>query len=216
MTAVPASSGDDSSLFSEDLRRAADGDLEARNRLWANHYETLQQCAKAWVANHWQRRGDGYGVSLCGTDIVNAAYERLHDRTAALVNGKSYFFRVFYTECMRIVVDHWRKTKNDKGRGKHKRVELQSQFLQDQRLHADFDVLYELLAELRQLDERVYQVAVAKVFDSRPVEGETGATRGLTNQEVAEMLDMGLRTVEKDWAFAKAWLLKKLGDGKPS
>ena len=214
MPAVPVPPAADGSQFTADLRRAAEGDHEARNRLWADHYATLHQCAKAWFANHWKRRGDEFGVSLDGTDIVNAAYERLHDRTAAMVNGRAFFFRVFYTECLRIVVEHYRKTKNDKGHGKQKRVELQSQFLHDQRVHADFDVLYDVLAEIGRQDERMGQVAMLKVFETRPAEGKPGATRGLTNQEIATLLGIGLRTVEKDWSFAKAFLLKKLGDGK--
>ena len=160
-------------------------------------------------------RYTGVRVSLDGTDIVHAAYERLHDRTAALARGKAFFFRVFYTECMRIVVDHYRKTKNDKGRGKHQRVELQSSFVQDQRLLADFDAIYDVLAELERQDARVGQVAMLKVFENRAVEGKPGATRGLSNTEVAELLGMGLRTVEKDWAFAKAFLLERLG-GNPA
>lgn len=212
MPATPAPSSDENSRFAEDLRRAAEGNAEARQRLWADHYDTLHQCAKAWFAHHWKRRGDNFGVSLDGTDIVNAAYERLHDRTAAMANGKSYFFRAFYTECMRIVVDHYRKTKNDKGHGKQKRVELQSQFLQERRLQADFDALYDILAELEHEDLRVGQIAMLKVFETRPVEGKPSATRGLTNQEVADLLGLGLRTVEKDWSFAKAFLLKKLAD----
>jgi len=213
--AAPRAPDHGDSPFTDDLQRAADGDLGVRQRLWADHYATLHQCAKAWFAANWQRRGEPFRVSLDGTDIVHAAYERLHDRTAALARGKAFFFRVFYTECMRIVVDHYRKTKNDKGRGKHQRVELQSSFVQDQRLLADFDAIYDVLAELERQDARVGQVAMLKVFENRAVEGKPGATRGLSNTEVAELLGMGLRTVEKDWAFAKAFLLERLG-GNPA
>jgi len=212
-TATSAGAGDESQ-FSQDLKQAAEGNLDARNRLWAEHYDMLRQCASTWFTNHWKCRGDAHGVSLDGTDIVNAAYERLHARTAAMANGRAFFFRAFYTECMRIVVDHYRKTKNDKGRGPMQRVELQSQFLKEQKVQTDFEVIYEVLAELERQDARVGQVAMLKVFENRPVEGKPGATRGLTNQEVADLLDMGLRTVEKDWAFAKAYLQKRLNDLK--
>jgi len=212
-TATAAGDGEESQ-FSQDLRRAAEGDHEARNRLWAEHYEMLKACAGQWFNNHWKRRGDAHGVSFDGTDIVNEAYARLHARTAAMANGRAFFFRAFYTECMRIVVDHYRKTKNDKGRGPMQRVELQSQFLKEEKVHTDFEIVYEVLAELERQDARVGQVAMLKVFENRPVEGKPGATRGLTNQEVADLLDMGLRTVEKDWAFAKAYLQKRLNERK--
>jgi RNA polymerase sigma factor (TIGR02999 family) len=211
MPDCPAPEADDR-RFAEDLQAAATGDLAARNRLWADHYDTLHDCCRAWLASNWQRRGDAYGVSLSGTDILHAAYARLRDRTAAMVHGRAFFFRVFYTECMRIVVDHYRKTKNDKGRGQHQRVEFQSQFLDDQRVGVELDRLYEILAELGEQSERTGLVAMMKVLESRPDERQQGRMRGLTNQEVADALELGLRTVEKEWAFAKAWLLKRLGE----
>jgi RNA polymerase sigma factor (sigma-70 family) len=33
---------------------------------------------------------------------------------------------------------------------------------------------------------------------------------GLSNPEIAEALGVGLATVERDWAFARAWLAKEL------
>ena len=200
--------------FSNDLQLAAEGDKAARDRLWAEHYDMLRGCAKGWFERNWQRRGDQYGISLGGTDIVNVAYQRLHDRTAAMTKGRTWFFRCFYTECLRIAVEHYRKTKNDKGRGKAGRAEFESQFLADRRVQADVQQIYDILAELERMDARVGQVAMLKVFETVPDEKKPGAVRGLTNGEVAELLDYSLRTVEKDWAFAKSYLLDKLGVAK--
>lgn len=198
--------------FADDLRRAAEGDAAARRRLWAEHYEMLHQCAAAWFSRQWQARGADHQVSLGATDIVNEAYCRLVERTAAIANGKAYFFRAFYTECLRIVIDYYRKTKHEKGRGPHKRVELESQFLRHHRLEADVDHLYDILAELERKDARMGQIAMLRVFGDRPSPETVGAPRALTNAEIAELLGIGLRTVEKDWAFAKAFLLKQLLD----
>lgn len=198
--------------FADDLRAAAEGDGEAKSRLWAKHYEMLRGCAKTWYANNWNRRGPEFGVSLDGTDIVNVAYERLRDRTAAMENGRAYFFRVFYTECMRIVVDHYRKTKHEKGRGDRRRVDLPSQPLEDKRSYADPDRIFQVLDELEAEDARVGLIAKLKVLENRPVEGQPGAMRGLTNAEVAEMIGYSLKVVENEWAFAKAFLTSRLGN----
>ncbi len=208
--------GDDQ-RFADDLRRAAEGDAEVRNRLWAEHYEMLRDCAKAWFDQHWRRQGDQHGVSLTGTEVAHAVYERLFDRTAAMENGRAYFFRAFYTECLRIVVEHWRKTRHEKGRGERRRVELPSQFVVEHKLPVDFGQLFELCRELERLDARTGQVAMLKVFENRADPDKPGAFRGLTNSEVAAMLGIGLRTVEQDWAFAKAWLLRRItgGEGEP-
>ncbi|MBL9078157.1 MAG: hypothetical protein JNL08_11675 [Planctomycetes bacterium] len=207
---APRSAAEDA-RFADDVRRAAEGDREARDRLWAEHYETLRDCAKAWFARSWRGNDPMRAVSLDGTEILHAVFGRLRDRTAALERGKSYFFRAFYTECLRVVVDHYRKTRNDKGRGDRQRVPLPSHFLADHKADVDFDVLFGIVAELEQQDARLGQIAALKVFESRPDEESAGARRGLTNAEVAELLGVSLRVVEKDWAFAKAWLLRRLG-----
>lgn len=203
---------EDDSDFERDLERAANGDADAKKRLWDKHYDMLRECAKHWFDKNWHRRGNDYGISLCGTDIVNIAYQRLHDRTAALAKGQSWFFKCFYTECLRIAVEHWRKTKNDKGRGKAGRMEVHSQVIGQNHMEADPGVIYDILAELERMDARTGQVAMLKLFETRPDEKQPGSERGLTNAEIAELLDCGLRTVEKDWAFGKSYLLKRLSE----
>ena len=200
----------DGAAFAGDLEAAADGDKAARDRIWAEHYEMLRSCAKEWLEREWTRRGRGRAISLGGSDIVNAAYLRLRDRVAALNKGRSWFFRCFYTECLRIAVDHYRKAKRNKGPGEGVRIEFVPQLLEDRRVHVDVQVVYDVLAELERIDARLGQVAMLKVFESVPDEKSPGSMRGLTNAEVAELLDYSLRTVEKDWSFAKSYILKKL------
>lgn len=200
----------DGDAFARDIEAAADGDKAARDRIWAEHYEMLRSCAKEWLEREWTRRGRGRAISLGGSDIVNAAYLRLRDRVAALNKGRSWFFRCFYTECLRIAVDHYRKAKRNKGPGEGVRIEFVPQLLEDRRVHVDVQVVYDVLAELERIDARLGQVAMLKVFESVPDEKSPGSMRGLTNAEVAELLDYSLRTVEKDWSFAKSYILKKL------
>lgn len=213
MATEPTSSSDGDE-FAEDLRLAAEGNADARDRLFAKHYEMFRQCATAWVTKHWGRRGPEYEISLGGTDIVNAAYTRLHDRIEAMEGGRAWFFRCFYTECLRIAVDHWRKTKRDKGRAERKRADIDPDLVGDPRMNADFDRLYDAIEELTRHDRRVGQVAMLKVLDTRPDDANPRAVRSHTNQEIADLLGIGLRTVEKDWAFAKAFLSKNMSDGK--
>lgn len=201
------------SCFSADLQRAAEGDTVARNRLWAEHYETLRQCAKAWFEKHWGKR-DGRALSLCGTDVVDAVYERLHDRTAAMTEGRAYFFKAFYTECMRIVVDHYRKAKHHRGRGDQSAVEQALELVADPALPVDFDTLFALLGELEGLDPRLARIAMFKIFETKRSDGGAAGVRGLTNEEIAQQLGIALRTVEKDWQFAKAWLVHRINKGK--
>ena len=194
------------SAFSADLQRAAEGDAAARRRLWTDNYELFHDCAVQWFQRQWQAAGDERRISLCASDILGEVYLRLADRTRAMAHGRRFFFKAFYNECLRVAVDHYRKTR----RHRAGRVDLESRFLRDEGLGNELDVLAETVDQLERHDARMGQIARMKVFDHRPDPERPGAVRGLTNAEIGEILGIATRTVEKDWQFAKAYLLQKL------
>lgn len=68
-----------------------------------------------------------------------------------------------------------------------------------ERRDVDVGAFYEAVRELARLDARKADVVQYRVI------------WGLTVAEIAEALNVGRATVERDWVFAKAWLSKKLG-----
>jgi RNA polymerase sigma factor (sigma-70 family) len=60
--------------------------------------------------------------------------------------------------------------------------------------------LDEALTRLAQWDERLCRVIELRFF------------AGLTEEEVAQVLGIGVRTVKRDWVAARAWLNSQLGD----
>jgi RNA polymerase sigma factor (sigma-70 family) len=56
----------------------------------------------------------------------------------------------------------------------------------------------EALEQLRAEDPEKARIVTLKFFG------------GLTNQEIAANLNLGERTVERQWSFAKAWLLRAM------
>jgi len=64
-------------------------------------------------------------------------------------------------------------------------------------------------AELIDLDRALDRLAAAEPRLTRLV--EVRFFGGLTVEETAEVLECSPRTVKRDWAFARAWLLKELG-----
>jgi hypothetical protein len=198
------------SVFSRDLRQAAAGDAEARRRLWAEHYATLQECADRWFAKEWENKHGGAPISLCGTAIVNQVYERLVDRTQAMAHGRAWFFEAFYTECMRIAIDRYRSNRRHRGRGAMARVEMPSQLVAPGGQPVDFDAVCELIEELRQENPLAASVAQMRIFES--VEDGAGGRRGLEHQEIAERLGVSESTVEKRWKLAKAFFARRLRD----
>lgn len=196
------------SEFDRDLDRAATGDQAAKDAFWSKHYDALRECAEAWFREHWRRDGRRADISIGATHIINAVYERLRDRTAALGEGRQWFFRCFYNECLRVFVDHLRRTKRHKGR----RADCEPDFLGGGCGGADEDKVAEVLTSLQRLDPTMAQVAMLKILATRPDPRQPGAVRGLQNQEVADELHICLREVEKCWPMAKAFLMRDLRD----
>ena len=60
--------------------------------------------------------------------------------------------------------------------------------------------LNDALVALGEVNARATQVVELKFFG------------GLTGEEIAEQLDVSLRTVNNDWRFAKAWLYRALSE----
>jgi RNA polymerase sigma factor (sigma-70 family) len=65
----------------------------------------------------------------------------------------------------------------------------------------DLVALDEALDELQRLDAEQARIVELRFF------------AGLTSVEVSHVLGKSLRTVEREWAFARAWLRSKVGDG---
>lgn len=188
----------DDDAFEEALSRAGEGDTDAQKRLWEKYYPVFRQCAKAWFARRWTS-----DISLDGTDIVNMVYARLHARVRAMTNGRAYFFRAFYEECLRVVLDHYRK--HPRG----KRVELPEDLPAGTIFNAIPQRLHDIIEELRPTSPRMALIAKLKVFGEAAVTGKE-TSRPLSNQEVAELVGYSLRLVEEEWPLAKAHILKRL------
>ena len=70
----------------------------------------------------------------------------------------------------------------------------------------------ERAAELIALDDALTALSAFDISKSRIV--ELRFFGGLTNEEVGEVLGMSLRTVEREWRKAKAWLHRAIGKGE--
>jgi RNA polymerase sigma factor (sigma-70 family) len=64
--------------------------------------------------------------------------------------------------------------------------------------YEDLVAINEILEKLAEIDPRKAQLVKLRYFV------------GMTGEEVAETMDMSLTTVNRDWAFARAWLYKEL------
>lgn len=170
------------------LIRARTGDSSALADVFPLIYEELRTIAERQL---WNER-DGH--TLSPTALVHEAYMRLIDYNRVEWTGRAHFLRVAATAMRRILVDHARGQRSLKRGGSLRRVSIDAIQLGAEE---QVDLLIAVdgaLEKLKLHDERQAQVVECRFFG------------GMTEEETAEALGVGLRTVKRDWAKAKTWL----------
>jgi RNA polymerase sigma factor (TIGR02999 family) len=148
---------------------------------------------RALAASYFKGRAQN---TLQPTALVNEAFLRLakHDGE---IRDRAHFFAVAATAMRQTLIDRARSRKALKRGGPEKeRVTLSGIPAPDGGI--DLIVLDDLLTRLAALDERQARLVELRFF------------AGLTEEEAAETLGVSLRTVQKDWRKARAWLLAEL------
>ena len=182
----------DNELSATDLLGASVGQPDAVDRMFPVVYEELRRLA------HRHLSGEPGVRTLGTTELVHEAYLRLVDQTRAGWNDRAHFLAVAAIAMRRILVDRARSRRSLKHGGAHVRVPLDSIDLSlDDRAEL-LIALDEALGRLRALDERQARVVECRFFG------------GMTEEETAEALGIGLRTVKRDWAKARSWLYTEL------
>lgn len=174
------------------LLKASSGDSRALSDVFPLVYDEL-----CFLAHRYLKK-EPQGQTLSTTALVHEAYIRLIDQTRVEWSGRAHFMAIASTAMRRILVDHARTRLSLKRGGAALRVSIDSVDLPiDER--ADLLVAVdEALVKLKQLDDRRAQVVECRFFG------------GMTEQETAEALGIGLRTAKRDWAKAKSWLYQEI------
>jgi len=179
------------------LRAWRDGDAQRSERLLGLLYAELKRLASRQLLR--ERRGH----TLQTTALVHEAYMRLVDQRRAEWHDREHFFAVATTVMRRLLVDHARARLADKRA--HQPVTLTAAAAADS-VGPTFEVL--------DLDRALEQLAAEHPRPARVV--ELRFFGGLEMVEIAGVLELAERTVLRDWAFARAWLLRELaGEGPP-
>jgi RNA polymerase sigma factor (TIGR02999 family) len=154
------------------------------------------------AARHMRRERPDH--SLQPTALVNEAYVRLISERAKSWKNRAHFF-AFASGLMReILVDHARR------RGAAKRGDGKPHVrLDDPRVSPSAEpVLNDRLESLIAIDEALTELAAIDSRQSRIVELRFFA--GMSSKEIAEILEISERTVDREWAVAQAWLYARL------
>jgi RNA polymerase sigma factor (TIGR02999 family) len=174
------------------LRAWRRGDDGAQERLLRLVYAELQRIAR----RHLAREAPGH--TLQTTALVHEAYLRLLGQQAVEWNDRAHFFAIASTMMRRVLVDAARARLA--GKRAHREEPLS--------VAAGVGAKAGREVELLDLDRALDSLAAEHARAARIVEMRYFA--GLENGEIAGVLELSERTVEREWSFARAWLRRQL------
>lgn len=177
------------------LHAAASGDRRDVDALMAAIYQDLRRLALAHMSE--ERRDH----TLQATALVHEAYVKLIDQRNTDWNDRVHFFAVASRIVRRILIDHARARNAEKRGGPVTRVSIGDQNVAAPERDLDVLALHEALEELATLDEQQARIVELRYFG------------GCTVEEIAELLKIGKRSVDRQWLAAKTWLFDRLSEG---
>lgn len=164
------------------------GDRVALDRLVSLVYPQLKRLAQKQLIN-WEK-----GQTLSATALVNEGFIKLAAQENLQLQNRQHFLAVAARAMRQILVDYARaKTAEKRGGG------LSNASLDENQMGEYQDIqtvlmVDEVLDGLAVLGERFVQVVECRYF------------AGMTAEETADALGVSVRTVQRDWIKAQAWM----------
>jgi RNA polymerase sigma-70 factor, ECF subfamily len=174
------------------LRSFRPGDSPAASRLMVLIYPELKRLARSRL------RGERSDHDLQPTALVHEAYLRLVAHEHHNWESRAHFYAAAANVMRRVLIDHARARSTRKRDGQRLAIALDEGMALTSQQSADLIDLEEALAELEQLSPRQARVVELRYFT------------GLNVPEVAQALGVNPRSVDRDWAAARAWLRIRL------
>ena len=171
------------------------GDQAALNSLIPLIHDELHRLAHIYMLR------ERVGHTLQTTALLNEAYLRLVDADRVPFENRTHFFAISANLMRRILVDFARSRGYQKRGGNIMKVEFEDGRIPAPDRGADVVALDDALNALAEFDAREAKVVELRFFG------------GLNEEETAEALGVSLRTVQRDWKLAKAWLLREMRAG---
>jgi RNA polymerase sigma factor (TIGR02999 family) len=164
------------------------GDQAALATLMPVVYQELRRIARIYMSSE---RADH---TLQHTALVHEAYLKLADSNVPWSN-RAHFFAVASQAMRRILVDYAKaKNRKKRGSGDVVRIEDEADMPPAQTAAPDILLLHEVLERLAAHDRRQADIVEMHYFG------------GMTAEEIAEVVNVSARTVERDLKLAKDWI----------
>jgi RNA polymerase sigma factor (TIGR02999 family) len=175
------------------------GDPQAAGQLLPLVYDELRKLAAQKMAQEVP------GQTLQATALVHEAYLRLVDQGVGSDqhwNSRGHFFAAATEAMRRILIENARRKGRPKHGGDRARIDLDAVEIAAPEMADNVVALDDALTELAVADPQAAQLVKLRYF------------AGLTIKQAAEILGVSPRAADFLWAYARAWLLKKIeGEG---
>ena len=176
------------------LDAARGGDRTSMDRVLSTLYQELHTMARRQLAGQ-------QGQTLNATALVHEAYLKLAGRDGAQFDDRSHFFAYAASAMRSVVVDYARQRLAQKRGGDlHRVTELPEDIEGGLRLDEDMLGLDEALSKLAKVDAKLAQVVELRYF------------AGLSEADIAALMERSERSIRRDWQKARMFLLAALKD----
>lgn len=182
--------------ITELLHAYAGGDRDAFDRLVPMVYDELQRIAR----NHLRRTNRG--ATLDTTGLVHEAYLKLAGQKGMQVSDRGHFLAIAASAMRQVIISRARARLATKRGGGEVHVTLDEERVSSDEQAEWLLDLDRALSALRDRDERLARTVECRFF------------AGLSEEETAAALGVSLRTAQRNWMRARAWIRTELtGDG---
>ncbi len=171
------------------------GNEAALEKLIPLVYTELRKLARSYMR---RERSDH---TLQPTALVHEAFLRLIGQNAVTWQNRAHFFGIAAQMMRRILVNHAVSRRAARHGGAAEKVTLME--IKDLAAQTDFDILQlnDALSALESMDQRQSRVVELRFFS------------GLTLEETAEVMNLSLATVKREWSTARLWLRRRISRG---
>lgn len=169
-----------------------EGNQEAREKLMALVYDELKRIARHHLRKEFSKDG------LQTTALVHEAYLRLVNVNTIQARDRAQFFGLAANLIRQILVDHSRARLAQRRGSGLAAIPLEGIHITTSWSVMDVVLLDDAMCRLERLSIRQKDIVEMRVFG------------GLSHLEIADLLGVSTRTVDRDWTMARAWLQREL------
>jgi RNA polymerase sigma factor (TIGR02999 family) len=172
-----------------------DGDRQAFDQLLPLVYDDLRRIAR----RHLRRSRPGHTLDTTG--LVHESYLKMVDQARVDWQDRAHFLAVSARAMRQVLIDYARRRSAAKRGGGVRPATLDEGRVAVEEQAEWLLALDQALARLGERNERLARVVECRFF------------AGLSEEETAAALGVSLRTVQRDWMRARAWLQEELRGG---